>query len=67
MSQKLASSKAIIDMCKVNELLILPKDLTNFLKVMSGIGIIKTSGSARYINKEKDLAFESLKKHFNIE
>ena len=66
-NQKLASTKAIIDMCKVNDLLILPKELTNLLKVMSGIGIIKTSGSARYINKEKDLAFESLKKHFNID
>jgi hypothetical protein len=33
---------------------------------MNNLGIIKTSGSAKYISKQRDLAFEALRKHFNI-
>ena len=67
MNQKLPSNKGIIDMCKVSDIIVLPKDITNFLKVMGGLGIIKVSGSSRYINKQRDLAFEILRKHFNIQ
>lgn len=67
MNQKLPSNKLIADMCKVNEIIVMPKDVTNFLKVTSNLGIIKTSGSTRYINKQRDLAFEILKKHFGIQ
>lgn len=67
MNQKLPSNKAIIDMCKVNDIILIPKDVVDFLKVMNGLGIIKTSGSTRYINKKRDLAFEVLRKNFNIE
>jgi hypothetical protein len=34
----------------------------DFLKLANGIGIIKVSGSSRYINKPRELAFEYLKK-----
>ncbi len=67
MNQKLPSNKGIIDMCKVSDIIVLPKDITNFLKVISGLGIIKVSGSSRYINKQRDLSFEILRKHFNIQ
>lgn len=67
MNQKLPSNKGIIDMCKVSDIIVLPKDITDFLKVMAGLGIIKVSGSSRYINKQRDLAFEILRKNFNIE
>jgi len=67
MNQKLPSNKGIIDSCKVSDIIVLPKDITNFLKVMDGLGIIKVSGSSRYINKQRDLAFEILRKHFNIQ
>jgi hypothetical protein len=53
-------------MCKVNDMIVLNKDITDFLKVMSNLGIIKVSGSAKYINKQRDLSFEVLRKHFNI-
>jgi hypothetical protein len=66
-NQKLPSAKSIIDLCKTNDVIILNKDLTNFLKTMSSLGIIKISGSTRYINKTRELAFEILNKHFNIE
>ena len=67
MNQKLPSNKGIIDMCKVSDIIVLPKDITNFLKVMAGLGIIKVSGSSRYINKQRDLSFDILRKHFNIQ
>ncbi len=66
MNQKLPSNKSIIDMCKVNDIIVMPKDITNFLKVVNNLGIIKTSGSTRYINKQRELSFEILRKHFNI-
>jgi hypothetical protein len=66
MSQKLPSNKAIIDMCKANGILVLNKELSDFLKIVTNIGIIKVSGSAKYINKTKDLAEEYLRKQYNI-
>ena len=67
MNQKLPSNKSIVEMCKVNEIIVMPKDMTNFLKTAASLGIIKVSGSTRYVNKQRDLAFEILRKHFNIE
>lgn len=67
MNQKLPSNKAIIDMCKVNDLIVLNKDLIDFIKVVTNLGIIKSSGSAKYINKQRDLSFEILQKHFGVE
>lgn len=66
MNQKLPSNKSIIDMCKVNDIIVMPKDITNFLKVINNLGIIKTSGSTRYVNKQRELAFDILRKHFNV-
>ncbi len=66
-SEKLPSNKAMVDMCKLNDLIVLPKDMSGFLKVINSLGIIKTSGSSRYVNKQRDLSFEVLKKHFNID
>jgi hypothetical protein len=67
MNEKLQSNKAIIEICKVNGIIILPKDITEFLKIVSGLGIIKVSGSAKYINKQRDLSFEILRKHYGVE
>jgi hypothetical protein len=67
MNQKLPSNKAIIETCKVNDIIVLPKDISDFLKILSNIGIIKQSGSARYVNKTKDISIELLKKQFGIE
>lgn len=67
MNQKLPANKGIADMCKVNDIIVMPRDITDFLKIMNSLGIIKTSGASRYINKQRDLAFEILRKHFNIQ
>lgn len=67
MNQKLPPNKTIIDICGVNDIIVMPKDIINFLKVINSLGIIKTSGSVRYINKQRDLSFLVLRKNFNIE
>lgn len=66
LNDKLPSNKNIVEMCKLNDLVILPKDMSDFMKLMINLNIIKSSGSARYIAKQRDLAFETLKSHFNI-
>lgn len=67
MNQKIAPTKSIIDMCKVNDLIVLNKDITDFFKVTTNLGIIKISGNTKYINKQRDLSFEILQKHFGVE
>lgn len=67
MNQKVPSNKVIIDMCKVNDMIILNKDISDFIKITSNLGIIKVSGSMKYINKQRDLSFELLRKHFNVQ
>jgi hypothetical protein len=66
-NQKLPSNKAIIDMCKASDIIVLPKDVINFVKVIANLNIIKVSGSAKYFGKQREMAFETLRKHFNIE
>ena len=67
MNQKLPNNKQVVELCKINDIIVLPKDLTDFLKVCEGLNIIKATTGTKYINKQRDLAFEALKKHFNIE
>ena len=66
-NQKLPSNKTIIDMCKANSLFILPRDIIDFIRLLNSINIIRTSGSAKYFGKQRDVAFETLRRHFNID
>jgi hypothetical protein len=66
-NQKLPSNKSIIDMCKASDIIVLPKDVINFVKVIANINIVKVAGSVKYFGKQRDMAFETLRKHFNIE
>ena len=66
-NEKLPSGKVIINSCKINGILVLPKEIVEFMKLLSSLGIIKVSGSSKYINKTRDMAFEALKKNFGIE
>ena len=66
MNDKLPSSKSIIDICKVNGVIVLQKDLTSLFKLLASMGVIKNSGSVKYIVKSKDVSVELLKKHFKI-
>jgi hypothetical protein len=67
MNQKLPPIKSIIEMCKMSDIIVLQKDVSDFLKIMATVGIVKVSGSTRYISKQRDAAFEALKKHYNID
>lgn len=67
MNQKLPPIKTIIEMCKMADIIVLPKDVSDFLKIMATLGIVKVSGSTRYINKQREMSIESLKKHYNID
>lgn len=64
---KLPSTKQLMDICKVNDVKINQKDILNFIKLLSSIGIIKSSGPSRYIQKSKESSISMLKSHFNID
>lgn len=65
-NDKLISSKSILDLCKVNGINVIQKDVNNMFKLFSSLGII-SKGSNKYYLKSKNLAQEVLKKHFNID
>ena len=66
-NDKLPSLKGIQDLCKVNGVLLLNKDMVDLSKLFSSLGMIRSAGSAKYIAKSKETSQEILKKHFNIE
>lgn len=66
-NQKLPSGKAIIDLCKVNSIFLLPRDVTDFIRLLNSLGIIRNSGNSKYFAKNRESSFEVLRKHFNIE
>lgn len=65
-NDKLPSNKNVVDMCKLNDVVVLSRDINDFMKLMTSLNIIKSSGSARYISKQRDISFDILKDHFNI-
>ena len=66
MNDKIPSFRTIIDLCKINGLSLLQKDVADLFKLFSTLGIIRGT-STKYINKSKDNAREIVKKHLNIE
>jgi len=66
-NDKLPSGKSIQDLCKMNGIILLQKDITNIFKLFSSLGIIRNSGSSKYFAKTKETSKEILKKYFNID
>ena len=66
-NEKLPTIKSMTEMCKMNNNVVIDKEMNDFLKVLNGLKIIKNSGPAKYVNKTKETAREILKKKFNIE
>jgi len=66
-NDKLSSVKVIQDLCKVNGIILLNKDMADLSKLFTSLGITRSAGSVRYIAKSKETAQEILKKHFNID
>lgn len=65
-NEKIPSNKNIVDMCKLNDIIVLQKDVNDFMRLLTSLNIIKSSGSARYLSKSRDISIEILKNHFNI-
>lgn len=65
-NDKLPSTKNIAELMKLNGTNMLPRDVTDFVKVLSSLSILRTSGGSKYIGKSKETAKEILKNHFNI-
>lgn len=58
------SSKSIIELCRLSGNNLLQKDVADFIKVVSSLGILRTSGSAKYFAKSRETAKEIIKDHF---
>lgn len=65
-NDKLPNLKNILDLCRIQGIGLLPKDIQSIVKVMSSIGIFRSTGSSKYIAKSKETAQELVRKHFNI-
>ena len=66
-NDKITSNKNITDICKVNGISIIEKDISSFMKLLNSLNITKTSGSSRYFMKSKETSHDILRTHFNIE
>lgn len=66
-NDRLPSNKTIQELCKVNGLNLLNKDMLEISKLFISLGITKSSGSIKYISKTKDIAQELLRNYFKID
>jgi hypothetical protein len=66
-NDRLPSNKTIQELCKVNGLILLNKDMIELSKLFVSLGIVKASGSSKYISKTKDNAQETLRIYFKID
>jgi|GEM_PF-3720461 len=65
-NDRVISIKSIVEISKLNGIIILQKDAVDFVKVLSSLNILRTSGGAKYFLKSKETAKEIIKSHFNI-
>lgn len=65
-NDKFPSTRNVAELMKLNGTNMLPRDVTDFIKVLSSLNILRTSGGSKYIGKSKETAKEILKSHFNI-
>lgn len=65
-NDKAPSIKTIADLSKLNGINILIKDASDFVRILSSLSILRSSGNAKYFTKSKETAKEIIKSHFNI-
>ena len=65
-NDKLPGSTQIVDLCRMNNISLYNKDMSDLFKLFNSLGITRTSGPARYIVKTKEAAEEILKNHYKI-
>ena len=66
-NDRLPSNKAIMEFCRINGVNVIKRDVDECIKVLVSLKIIRNSGSAKYISKEREVAIELLKNNFRIE
>lgn len=64
---KIPTIKNIWEFCKAKDLPMVKNDLSEFLKLMEGLKIIKTKGSSKFLVKDYEEAEKTLEKHFNTD
>jgi len=60
------SIKSIVELSKLNGVILLQKDATDFVRFLTSLNILRTSGGSKYFLKSKETAKETLKSHFSI-
>jgi hypothetical protein len=63
-NKRLPTVKNIWDFCKAKDLPMVRNDLSEFLKLMEGLKIIKTKGSAKFLIRDFEEAEKALENHF---
>lgn len=65
-NNKLPSQKSLIAQCKMEGLMVLPKEMTEFIKTLVVTGIIKSSGASKVLAMDKDKSTATLMEYFKI-
>jgi len=63
---KLPTQKDILEFCKIDDIYMSKNELSEFLKLLTALNIIKSSGPYKFIHKEKEESEEILSKYFKI-
>lgn len=67
LGDKILSVVSLKDLCKINNVSVTEKELNDSMKLFTALKILKVSGNARYLEKDKESASEVLRKHFKID
>lgn len=67
LGDKVLSINSMKDLCKINNISVNERELADSMKLFTALKIVKVSGNARYLEKDKETAIEILKKHFKVE
>jgi hypothetical protein len=67
LGDKVLSVNSMKDLCKINNISVNERELADSMKLFTALKIVKVSGNARYLEKDKETAIDILKKHFKIE
>ncbi len=64
---RINSASNLLEISKTNGLILNSKEITEFLRLVTNLKILKLSGSFRYIQRDRDTSFELLKNNFKID
>ena len=65
-NDRLPSIKSLLDLCKINGVILMQKDISDLFRIFLSLGIIKGT-STKYIAVTKETSQDILKNHFKVE